>query len=113
MTPSAIDSTVLERAPSLRTSLAGRPPNISPAYEHVGEGVDMGGPQSVHVEGEMVAGGLVAGDTARVPGVTGGQHVMLDRMGMLGERLGGEVVGQADRLARSAPDRPRPPGGRR
>ena len=30
MTPSAIESTVFDRAPSLRTSLAGRPPNISP-----------------------------------------------------------------------------------
>ena len=58
----------------------------------------MGRPQPVDVEGQMVAGGLVAGDPAGVPGIARGQHVVLDRMGMLGERLGGQVVGEADRL---------------
>ena len=94
-----MDSTVLARAPSLRTSLAGRPPNISPAHEHVGEGVDVGGQEAVDVEGEVVAGRLVAGDPVGVPGVAGREHVVLDRVGVLGQGLGGQVVGQADRLA--------------
>ena len=67
-------------------------------HEHVGEGVDVGGEQAVDVEGQVVAGRLVAGDPVGVAGVARGQHVVLDRMGVLGRRLGGQVVGQADRL---------------
>ena len=80
--------------------VAGRSaPEHLPAHEHVGEGVDMGGPQPVHVEGQVVAGRLVARDPVGVAGVARRQHVVLDRVRVLGQGLGGQVVGQADRLA--------------
>ncbi len=74
------------------------------AHEHVGQGVDVGGPEAVYVERQMVPRRLVPGDPVRVACVPRGQHVVLDRVRVLGQGLGGEVVGQADRLA--GPHRP-------
>ena len=103
----------MDRAPSLRTSLAGRPPNISPRTNMCERASTWVVVQAVHVEGEVVAGGLVAGDAVRVTGIARGQHVVLHRVGVLGRGLGGEVVGQADRLPRSDQGGGRVPGAHR
>ena len=98
MTPSAMREHGVGPGP-VAAHLTGRPAaEHLPADEHVGEGVDVGGPQAVDVEGQVVAGRLVAGDPVGVAGVARGQHVVLDGMRMFGERLGGQIVGQADRL---------------
>ncbi len=104
-TPSAMDSTVLDTGP-VAPHLTGRPAaeHLAP-HEHVGEGVDVGGQQAVDVEGQVVAGRLVPGDPVAVPGIARGQHVVLHRVGVLGQGLGGQIVGQADRLRRSRPGR--------
>ena len=55
--------------------------------------------EAVDVEAEAVARRLVAGDPVRVAGVARREHVVVDGLGVLGRRRGGQVVGQADRDA--------------
>ncbi len=102
-TPDAIDMTVFERAPSLRTSEAGRPPYISTPHEHVGERIDVGDGEPVDIGADVVARRLVAGDAVAVAGVArppacGGAR----ETGSPGDGVGRQVAGEADRLARRA-----------
>ena len=95
-TPSAIDMIVFERAPSLRTSRRGSPAVHLAAHEHVGQRIDVRRGEPVDVEAEVVARRFVPVDAVRVAGVAGRQHVVVDGLGVLGRRLGGEVAGEAD-----------------
>ncbi len=61
----------------------------------------MGGREPVKIESQVVTSGLVARNAVRVESIAGCQHVMLRRVGVLGQGLGTEIVGQADRLART------------
>ena len=52
--------------------------------------------ETVNIEGEVVPGGFVARNSVGITGVPRGQHVVLDRVRMFGERLSAQVVSEAD-----------------
>ena len=90
------------RAGPVAAHLTGRPAaEHLPPHEHVRKRVDMGRVEAVQVQRQVIACRLVARYAVRVAGIARGEHVVLDRIRVFGKRLGGQVMGQADRFAAS------------